>query len=66
MYPNNQLCFQELSVIGAVYLAGIAQGVWDRDGIYENISYTRYEPQMEEEIRSSKIAGWREAVQSVL
>ena len=57
---------EELSVIGAVYLAGIAQGVWDRDGIYENISYTRYEPQMEEEIRSSKIAGWREAVQSVL
>ncbi len=57
---------EELSVIGAVYLAGIAQGVWDKDAIYENISYTRYEPQMEEDVRSRKIAGWREAVESVL
>ena len=56
---------EELSGIGAAYAAGIALGVYT-DEVFGQMKRTRYLPQMEEERRRKKTAGWRAAVGKVL
>lgn len=57
---------EELSGIGAGYLAGIALGCYDRDTIFESINRGKYEPAMKEGIREELYKGWLKAVKSVL
>lgn len=57
---------EELSVIGASYLAGISAGVYDENEIYQSISYQRFTPGMEAKIREEKKDGWKTAVEMLL
>jgi len=56
---------EELSGIGAAYVAGISMGIWDNT-IFQKIKRNKYEPSMKEEDRSKKYQGWKQAVQSIL
>lgn len=57
---------EELSVIGAAYLAGEAAGLYDADRIYEAISYEFYDTQMDETERTQKQDGWNKAINMLL
>ena len=57
---------EELSVIGASYLAGISAGVYDENEIYQSISYQRFTPGMEAKMREEKKDGWKTAVEMLL
>ena len=57
---------EELSVLGAVYTAGIASGFYDPARIHQAIHYRTYRPEMDETVRSEKLALWRQAVRMVL
>lgn len=53
---------EELSVIGAAYLAGISAGLYDADKIYEGISYEHYQPLMDQQLRNEKLDGWKQTI----
>ena len=56
---------EELSGIGAAYMAGLSIGVWD-ESVFDSLSRTSYTPAMPEEKRAAKYAGWKAAVATVL
>lgn len=56
---------EELSGIGAAYMAGLALGVWD-ETVFGRGESTLYTPAMDEKKRDEKYAGWQKAVHSVL
>lgn len=56
---------EELSGIGASYMAGLALGMYD-EKVFETIGRSRFNPSMEEEVKDRKYAGWLDAVHSVL
>lgn len=56
---------EELSAIGAAYLAGMKGGVYD-ESVYDAITYTCFEKQIEEEKRKQKLSGWRKAVEKTI
>lgn len=56
---------EELSGIGAAYMAGLALSVWN-DSVFERGESTLYDPAMEEQKRDEKYTGWQMAVHSVL
>nr|WP_314463334.1 glycerol kinase [uncultured Clostridium sp.] len=56
---------EELSGIGAAYMAGISLGIWGTD-IFKKLSRKKYGPRMEPELRDRKYAGWKQAVRSIL
>ena len=55
----------ELSAIGAAYMAGLALGIWGEE-VFEQGGSTVYEPMMETAQREEKYAGWQRAVHTVL
>lgn len=57
---------EELSGIGAAYLAGIAVGVFDRPTAFGNLHYREYVPVMEDAVREKRYRGWLDAVDRVL
>ena len=57
---------EELSGIGAAYMAGISAGVYDLEKLAGNMKRSVYEPKMDNEIREKKYAGWKKAVDGVL
>lgn len=57
---------EELSGIGAAYMAGIAVGLYEQDKLAENMKRNVYEPKMEESVRREKYAGWKHTVDGVL
>lgn len=57
---------EELSGIGAAYLAGIAQGIYNQRELYAGEKYRKYTSGMEENIRKRKYDGWHNAVKKVL
>lgn len=57
---------EELSAAGAAYLAGIAAELYNKDEIFEGISYNTYEPEMDELRKNAKYTAWRQAVGLVL
>ncbi len=57
---------EELSAIGAAYLAGISTGIYDDSSIYNAISYRFYENTMEVRKRNEKLKGWKMAVNMLL
>lgn len=52
---------EELSGIGAAYMAGLAEGIF-KDDIFSKLKYTSFEPSMPEPVRRKKRDGWRNAV----
>lgn len=56
---------EELSGIGAAYMAGLKCGLWGEE-VFDNIRRQSFEPAMEETLRMDKLRGWKNAVKSVL
>ena len=56
---------EELSGVGAAYMAGMALGVWGEE-VFERMSSRTYQPELSSTDRDTKHAGWRRAVASVL
>ncbi len=57
---------QELSGMGAAYLAGIAMKLYDEETIYEHIKHKEYAPRMDDQLRTSLYSGWKKAITQVL
>lgn len=57
---------EELSGIGAGYMAGLSAGIYNLEKLSENIGRTIYEPKMSKEDRDEKYSGWKQAVAGVL
>lgn len=57
---------EELSAIGAAYLAGITAGIYDREKVFCSLSYTRYNHLMTQHERDRKYSSWKQAVAMVL
>ena len=57
---------EELSGIGAAYLAGIAAGIYDKQKLFENQERDAYRSSMSRELREKKLGLWREAVNCVI
>lgn len=56
---------EELSSIGAAYMAGLALGIWNEE-VFERTAYKSYKPELKSSDRNAKYAGWKRAVDSVL
>ncbi|MBQ7372857.1 MAG: glycerol kinase GlpK [Blautia sp.] len=56
---------EELSVLGAVYTAGISAGLYT-DTVFEALSYQQYHPQMDQAERKRRMEGWKEAIGKLL
>lgn len=56
---------EELSGMGAAFCAGITAGVYTRE-IFQSVRRRRLAPEMEETLRKTKRAGWRQAVEILL
>ncbi|MBQ6221052.1 MAG: glycerol kinase GlpK [Solobacterium sp.] len=56
---------EELSCIGAAYMAGLALNVYD-ESIFNRIKRERYTPAMEDDKRAGKRELWKKAVHSVM
>lgn len=57
---------QELSGMGAAYLAGISEGIYDADAVFGSIHYSAYQPNMSAQQREKRCAGWKEAIRQAL
>lgn len=57
---------EELSGIGAAYMAGIAAGIYSLEDVLNKMERQKYVPVMEKEEVNRKYAGWQEAVSKVL
>jgi len=58
--------YEELSGIGAAYMAGISCGLYDRASLFSGIRRTAYAPEMSPELQKEKYQEWKSAVQKVL
>ncbi len=56
---------EELSAIGSAYMAGIAAGLLDEERLFAAAERVIYQPRMNAEARTAKIADWDEAVRMV-
>lgn len=56
---------EELSGIGAAYMAGIAIGIWD-DNIFGKMKRTVFAPQMSPKLAKEKYSGWKNAATSTI
>ncbi|MCI8615872.1 FGGY-family carbohydrate kinase [Parablautia intestinalis] len=56
---------EELSGIGAAYMAGLALHIWGEE-IFHNLERTLYTPKMDEKTADKKQKGWKEAVTKVI
>lgn len=57
---------EELSSIGAGYIAGIAMGLYDYETLLRGQENHTFRPQMSDEERAARLSGWDRAVQAVL
>ena len=57
---------EELSGMGAAYMAGLALGIYQEEKLFAPAGTTKYLPQMAEAERTEKLAGWRQALSQVL
>ena len=60
--PINVPKEEELSGIGAAYIAGISAGLYDAESLLKSAERKIYYPLLDEEIREMKYEGWKEAV----
>lgn len=56
---------EELSAMGAAYLAGIAQGLYRAEDLFDSVEKTYYLPKMPQKKRVEKCKLWQEAIQLV-
>ena len=56
---------EELSGIGAGYLAGITAAVYNED-IFDTMQTNAYSPAMPEQVRHKKYSGWKHAIRLTL
>lgn len=54
----------ELSAFGAAYMAGMKAGLYS-DAVWQKAARHEYAPQMEEKVRTTKRAGWQQALKLV-
>lgn len=54
---------EELSAIGAAYMAGIAAGIYKREKLFDHARLTYFKPNMELEVRKKKRSNWNAAVE---
>lgn len=52
---------EELSAIGAAYMAGIATGLWN-ESVFDGMKRSVYTPNMDGQMREHRLLGWHEAV----
>ncbi|NVP55461.1 glycerol kinase GlpK [Mycoplana rhizolycopersici] len=66
--PVDRPTILETTALGAAWLAGQRAGVWpDREGIARSWARDRrFEPHMDEAVRQTKVAGWKDAVRRTL
>lgn len=57
---------EELSGIGAAYMAGLSVGLYDITTLTKHISYQTYNPLMDKNIKELKWIGWKKAINSIL
>lgn len=57
---------EELSGIGAGYMAGSSLGIYDMERIFSSVERFSYTPKMESESRTYRYKGWKEAVSKTL
>lgn len=57
---------EELSAMGAAYLAGIAVHMYDEEKIFDHVLYREYRPRMEKEMTDMLWRGWQKAIEQVL
>lgn len=57
---------EELSAMGAAYLAGITAGLYDREKVFQKMGYQKYTPAMSSEEREERYGRWKEAIGLVL
>lgn len=57
---------QELSGMGAAYVAGISCGLYDPERIYEHIQHRSYLPEQLQEWRNERLRGWKNAIRQTL
>ncbi len=57
---------EELSVIGAVYMAGIGVGMYQKELLFSEKNATEYKPMMKEEERQERYEGWKAGINTVL
>lgn len=57
---------QELSGMGAAFMAGISAGLYKMEDVFSGISYTDFMPVLEEATRSMYYNGWKQALRKAL
>ncbi|MFQ8688635.1 MAG: FGGY-family carbohydrate kinase [Blautia sp.] len=57
---------EELSVIGAAYLAGTTAGLYREEDVYRTLTYQSFQPGMDERCREEKLAIWRKNIEMLL
>lgn len=57
---------EELSGLGAAYMAGLAAGIYNEESLFDAVHYSDVNPQMNAQMRQERLAGWREAVRKTL
>ena len=57
---------QELSGMGAAYMAGISSGLYDEDTVFDHIRHSSFVPSMPEDVRQQKYEGWKTAVERAI
>lgn len=57
---------EEMSGIGAAYLAGIAMGVFSKEKAFDKLHYLSYHPDMDKKRRDRLYCGWKDAVERVI
>jgi glycerol kinase len=59
---------EDLSLMGSVYLAGLAVGIWHDTGEIKALRRrdNTFLPEMAEDIRRKNYKGWKKAVKNVL
>lgn len=57
---------EELSALGAAYLAGIGAGLYQKDRLFQDDRRNYFEPKMSVEDRTEKLEGWKQAVSMIM
>lgn len=57
---------EELSALGAAYLAGIGAGLFQKDDLFGDSRRSYFEPKMDGQDRALRLKGWRQAVSMIM
>lgn len=57
---------EELSALGAAYLAGIGAGLFQKDSLFRDGRRSYFEPKMDRQDRALRLEGWKRAVSMIM